>query len=36
MVKLNYENSSITDKMIQEYNNQVAEIHKELHKKAND
>lgn len=36
MVKLNYENSSITDKMIQEYSEQVTKIHKSLHKKAND
>ena len=36
MVKLNFENSSITEKMIHEYSTAVNKIHKSLHKKAND
>ena len=36
MLKFNYENSSITDKMINIYNEEVAEIHEKLNKVAND
>ena len=36
MVKFKYDNSSITDKMIQEYTEEVSRIHSELHEKAND
>ena len=36
MVKFKYDNSSITDKMIQDYTDEVQRIHKELHEKAND
>ena len=36
MVKFNYENSSITDKMINEYCQEVEEIHMKLHEKAHD
>ena len=36
MIKFKYDNSSITDKMIQEYTDEVARIHAELHEKAND
>ena len=36
MVKFDYKNSSITEKMIQEYSNEVAKAHKKLHAKAND
>ena len=36
MLKFNYENSSITDKMINVYSKQVAEIHEKLNKVAND
>lgn len=36
MLKFNFENSSITDKMINAYSEKVAEIHKELNKVAND
>ena len=36
MVKFNFENSSIKEKIINEYSNQVKDIHNKLHKKAND
>ena len=36
MIKVNFENSSIEDKFICEYGQEVEKIHKELHKKAND
>ena len=36
MLKFNYENSSITDKMINSYSEKVAEIHKGLNEIAND
>ncbi len=36
MIKVNFENSSIEDKIICEYGSEVEKIHKELHKKAND
>jgi glucose-6-phosphate isomerase len=36
MLKFNYENSSITDKMINAYSEKVAEIHDGLNKVAND
>ena len=36
MIKFNYENSSITDNVINEYCEQVEKIHKQLHEKAND
>ena len=36
MVKFDYKNSSIPEKMIQEYSNDVAKAHKKLHAKAND
>ena len=36
MIKFKYDNSSITDKMIQEYSEEVSRIHAELHEKAND
>lgn len=36
MLKFNFENSSITDKMINAYHEDVAEIHKNLNKVAND
>ena len=36
MIKFNYENSSITDNVINEYCEEVEKIHKELHEKAND
>jgi glucose-6-phosphate isomerase len=36
MLKFNYENSSITDKMINAYSKKVAEIHDGLNKIAND
>lgn len=35
-VKLNFKNSEITQKSIMEYKEQVENIHKELHKRAND
>ena len=36
MVKFNFENSSITEEAMNEYNQMVSKIHKDLHKKAND
>ena len=36
MIKFKYDNSSITDKMILDYSDEVARIHKELHEHAND
>ena len=36
MIKLNLENSSITDNVINEYCEEVEKIHKALHEKAND
>ena len=36
MIKFNFENSSITEKMLQEYSSRVAKIHGELGAKAND
>ena len=36
MVKFNFENSSIEEKVINTYCDKVATIHKELHEKAND
>ena len=36
MIKFKNDNSSITDKMIQEYVDDVSRIHAELHEKAND
>ena len=36
MVKFNFEKSSIKGKIINEYSNQVKDIHNKLHKKAND
>ena len=36
MIKLNYENSSITDNVINEYCEEVEKIHHTLHEKAND
>ena len=36
MVKLKYDNSSITDEMILSYQDKVNSIHNELHEKAND
>ena len=36
MIKFNYENSSITDNVINEYCEDVERIHNELHEKAND
>ena len=36
MLKFNFENSSITDKMVNAYTEKVVEIHKELNKVAND
>ena len=36
MIKLNLENSSIQEKIINEYSEEVAKIHEELHNKAND
>ena len=36
MVKFNFEKSSIKEKIINEYSNQVKDIHNKLHKKAND
>ncbi len=36
MIKLNLENSSIEEKIIAEYGEEVAKIHEELHSKAND
>ena len=35
-VKLNLKNTGITQKSIMEYKEQVENIHKELHKRAND
>ena len=35
-VKLNFKNAGITQKSIMEYKEQVENIHKELHKRAND
>ena len=35
-IKLNLENSGITQKNILEYKEQVENIHKELHEKANE
>ncbi len=36
MIKFNFENSSITEKMLQEYSSEIAKIHGELGAKAND
>ncbi len=36
MLKFNYENSSITDEMINKYSEEVEKIHYALHEKAND
>ena len=36
MVKFNFENSSIEEKVINTYCDRVATIHNELHEKAND
>mgnify|MGYP004506216303 CR=1 FL=1 len=36
MIKLNLKNTGITQKSIMEYKEQVENIHKELHKRAND
>ena len=36
MIKLNLENSSIQEKVINEYSEEIAKIHEELHNKAND
>jgi len=36
MVKLHFENSSINEKIVYEYDEMVSEIHKKLHIKAND
>ena len=36
MIKLNLENSSIQEKIINEYSAEVEKIHEELHSKAND
>lgn len=36
MIKFNFENSSITEKMLQDYSSRVAKIHGELGAKAND
>ena len=36
MIKLNLENSSIDEKVIAEYSEEVAKIHEDLHSKAND
>ena len=36
MIKFNYDNSSIDDKMINSYSKKVAEIHKSLNKIANE
>ena len=35
-LKLDLKNSGITEKMILEYKEQVENIHKELHRRAND
>ena len=36
MIKLNLENSSIKENVINEYSEEVMKIHKALHEKAND
>lgn len=36
MIKFNFENSSIEEKVINEYSEEVARIHEDLHNKAND
>lgn len=36
MIKFNFENSSITEKMLQEYSSEITKIHEELGAKAND
>ncbi len=36
MIKFNFENSSIEEKVINEYSEQVARIHEDLHSRAND
>lgn len=36
MIKFNYENSSIDENVINEYSQQVAKIHEDLHSRAND
>lgn len=36
MIKFNFENSSIEEKVINEYSEEVARIHEDLHSKAND
>ncbi len=36
MIKFNFENSSIDEKVINEYSEEVARIHEDLHSKAND
>ena len=36
MIKFNFENSSITEKMLQDYSSEVTKIHGELSAKAND
>lgn len=36
MIKFNLENSSIDEKVISEYSEEVAKIHEDLHNKAND
>ena len=36
MIKLNLENSSIQEKVITEYSEEIAKIHEGLHAKAND
>ena len=36
MIKLNLKNTGITQKSIMEYKEQVENIHKEIHKRAND
>ena len=36
MIKLNLENSSIQENVINEYSEEIAKIHENLHDKAND